>query len=524
MGIAKVTNYVTLTNPLVPSDVKLVKVTKVNYDRTLNTVTVSKWGDDIWELLHDAYNDGKTYFGFGLYDFPVAFYSPYYELGANMHGINIPTHSLESYTLGRYDVPNFVGMGLYIGVDTTGERPEYVFISKPAFVINNEAFPIPDERVPIMLDLNRTSGYYENNLLMPRTPINRRRYVDYYFRDYPNYTDEGVPTEVNGFPYGPDDSGESRPTDGGDMVDDSEPIGVDEIRTLFAGNLFRVYKLNTTGLSELSNFLLSPEFLDNIKKLFNDPMDYLISLTAMPTAAFTGINSSVKIGNVNTNISCTQLSNFFVDVDCGSIAIPQYFNAYLDYSPYTSISVYLIGCGVVPLNVDMFVGGHIYLKYRVDALTGQCLAFISNDNGLVSTHSGNLAYHIPLRSKDYSEMFSGVMTMTGGVIGGDYASASAGFMQTEKGIFKPHIVQGGAFSGNTSIMCNKKPYIIIERPTISIPKNYAHNIGFNSQIYSVLSRLHGFTKVKEIHLDNVIATREEKAELERLLKNGVVLP
>lgn len=355
--------------------------------------------------------------------------------------------------------------------------------------------------------------------------------ANYLMRDYHNlgFSDSGninkqQATIVQGFPFGSDDEGESKDVGGqGEMKDTSTPIEIDDPRILFVGNLFRVYKLNTTALSALSNYLLSSEFLDNVVKLFNDPMDYLISLTAIPTAAFSGNAENIKIGNVETNIGATRLSNFFVDIDCGSVNIPLYFDAFLDCAPYTSISLYLVGVGTVDLNVDMFLGQSVKLKYRVDALTGQCLVFVSNNDGLVATYSGNIAYHIPLRSKDYSEFFSGVMSTATAAMTGNALGVGAGALQLAQGVTKPRIVQGGSFGGNTSIMLNKKCYLIIERPSISIPKTYPNTIGYMSRISAQLSTLKGFTQVEAIHLDHVTATDEEKAELEALLKTGVIL-
>ena len=327
-----------------------------------------------------------------------------------------------------------------------------------------------------------------------------------------------------GFPYG---DGESEPKGGdGTMEDSSTPILVDNPRTMFVGNLFRVYNMSAVNLSELSSFLLDPSFTSSVSKLFNDPMDYLTSLAAIPFSGFTGTNETISIGSVESPITALRLNNFIADLDCGEIEFEEYFGSFMDYSPYTRVTIYLPMIGYVNINVDAFQNDKLALKYRIDVLTGQCVAFLSNSKGLVASYNGNCAYHIPLRSRDYSQMISGIAntaasTLIGGVSAPSFNGALNGALN-----FKPagSVTTAGSFSGNCGVLTNKKPYIIIERPSISVPKSYGHNIGYKSEITAKLSDLHGFTTVKAIHLDNFVATAEEKDELESLLRSGVVLP
>ena len=356
----------------------------------------------------------------------------------------------------------------------------------------------------------------------------------YILRDYNTlgFSDSGnigkqQPTVIDGFPFSSNGDGESGSKGGqGTMEDSSTPIPIDEPRTLFVGNLFRVYNMTVTALSELSNFLLDPTFTASVSKLFNDPMDYLTSLVAIPFSAFGGNNETITIGSVSSNIEAKRLNNFIADLDCGEINFIEYFETFMDYSPYTRVTIYLPMIGYININVDAFQNDKLALKYRVDVLTGQGVAFLSNSKGLVASYNGNCAYHIPLRSRDYSQMISGIAntaasTLIGGVSAPSFNGALNGALN-----FKPagSVTTAGSFSGNCGVLTNKKPYIIIERPSISVPKSYGHNIGYKSEITSKLSDLHGFTTVKAIHLDNVIATSEEKDELESLLRSGVVLP
>ena len=67
------------------------------------------------------------------------------------------------------------------------------------------------------------------------------------------------------------------------------------------------------------------------------------------------------------------------------------------------------------------------------------------------------------------------------------------------------------------------PYLIIERPRQSMPEGMNKYCGFPSNIRYKLYDLEGFTQVEYIHIEDVPATGEELAEIERLLKEGVIL-
>ena len=541
MSIGKVVNNATLVKVGDPTLIKSVRVTKGILDRANSKFTVREWGEDIsdWVIEHR----GEVWSFGGLSDAAVllsadTYGGAYYQIDMILGNSNVTSTSnkycenwLQQNPLPSETWNNGVGLkgcGVYLFYDgeTDPDKPTYFFIGAPVQIVLKR--PLVVHPVPYEHPFIQHKGYEVDGIWYPY--ISRIPYTDNIFRNYTlSDYDPGKanPTTIQGFPFGIDNDGESSSKGGqGDMIDDSTPIPIDEPRTLFVGNLFRVYNMTVTALSELSNFLLDPTFTASVSKLFNDPMDYLTSLVAIPFSGFTGNNETISIGSVESPITALRLNNFIADLDCGEINFIEYFESFMDYSPYTRVTIYLPMIGYVNINVDAFQNDKLALKYRIDVLTGQCVAFLSNSKGLVASYNGNCAYHIPLRSRDYSQMISGIAntaasTLIGGVSAPSFNGALNGALN-----FKPSgsVTTAGSFSGNCGVLTNKKPYIIIERPSISIPRSYPHNTGYKSEITSKLSDLHGFTTVKAIHLDNVTATAEEKDELESLLRSGVVLP
>ena len=88
---------------------------------------------------------------------------------------------------------------------------------------------------------------------------------------------------------------------------------------------------------------------------------------------------------------------------------------------------------------------------------------------------------------------------------------------------KPQVQRSGTVSGSAGLMGVQRPYIIIERPNISIPNGRHTFVGNTTNVTMPLSSCSGFTMVDEIHLDGVPCTENERDELYQILKKGVIL-
>ena len=365
----------------------------------------------------------------------------------------------------------------------------------------------------------------------------------YILKDYHllSYSDSGDitkqrPLVISGFPYG---DGESTSQGGqGEMTDTSDPIEIDSKPLLTTGDFLRVYRLTATDLSALQAKLISNGFLDNlIAKLRTDAMDYIVGLNAIPISAANVAASTIKIANLDTGINASYLSWYIEDIDFGEIALTEYFQTFMDYSPYTKLSVYIPYCGIVPLNVDNFMNDKISMKCRVDMLTGQFVVFVSNSVGVVTTVSGNCAYQLPIRANDYNRLVTSGLGLLGGIVGTAGALATGniplavgaglgtvgGLVATSQAMTKPDVTSKGSLGGNYGLLGNRTPYLIIQRPTISVPSDYGKTIGYMSRITAKLGDLTGYTVVEEIHLEHISATDDEKRLIENALKSGVIL-
>lgn len=80
----------------------------------------------------------------------------------------------------------------------------------------------------------------------------------------------------------------------------------------------------------------------------------------------------------------------------------------------------------------------------------------------------------------------------------------------------------GTASSNAGMLLPRRPYLIIRRNKDYTPSEIGHNYGFPSNSYVKLANCHGYTKVKDVHIE-ISCTQDERAEIESLLKQGVIL-
>ena len=210
----------------------------------------------------------------------------------------------------------------------------------------------------------------------------------------------------------------------------------------------------------------------------------------------------------------------------------------MDYSPYVKISMFLPYIGFVNLGTDDIMGGSINVQYNIDVLTGDCIAFIKHDSkGVLYAYHGNCLTNVPVSGqnyanalKNYYESVAGIIPATtngaaGGPIGA-IAGAATGALNAASNVVlnsKPTFQRSGNIGGSAGILGVQKPFVIIERPNISVPNKVQHYLGQTSNITMGLGECSGLTVVEAVHLNGISATAKELAEIDSLLKGGVIL-
>ena len=345
---------------------------------------------------------------------------------------------------------------------------------------------------------------------------------------------------------------------GGDPIKDT---GVPTIEATDSG-LMTLYNPTVSELQALGRFLWSDGLdLNSFKKLFNDPFDTLLGLSIIPIAPPTSGTKNIMFGNLDSGVTAKVISHQFVpNVDMGSITLGEVYNGALDYSPFTTVSIYLPFIGYRELNVQDVMNSKIHLVYKFDVLTGGCIAELyvdhlktgnkSKDNskfkweshsGLLASFEGQCAVNIPLASQDYTNTIKAMIGAVG-MVGGAAASfatgnpalgvaaLAVGSANSAMQASTPTVQRSGHLSSSNAIMANLTPFLTVTRPHQCKPANYYKLRGVPSQIYVpklsnlTTSKHNYYLQVAEIPDIKVAgATDTEIAEIKNLLKEGVVL-
>ena len=298
-----------------------------------------------------------------------------------------------------------------------------------------------------------------------------------------------------------------------------------------ASALYAIYNPTLSQINAFGAWLWSDNFIEQIKKLFNDPMQAIIGLHKVYATPATSGSQNIKVGYLDSGVSANVVSNQYTTIDCGTVTLSEYFHNVFDYAPYTQINLYLPFIGIVNLDNADVMRSSIHIVYHVDVLSGACLAEVKvtrdGAGGTLYQYTGNASVTLPISSGSYMGIVSSIASIAGG-IAGTIASGGAALPMLASAAgsalnARAKVEHSGGFSGNAGAMGGKIPYLIISRPQVALANNFQKYIGYPANYTTKLSNCKGFVKVLECHIENVNATNTELTEIESILKEGVLV-
>lgn len=381
-----------------------------------------------------------------------------------------------------------------------------------------------------------------------------------------------VEPSPSGGPYVTDDY--DTPIGGNDDPDDtSDTITEDALPTIGAtvSGLCTAYVPTLTQMQALANQLVDPTWYQALGSTVLNVSDAVIGLQVLPFVVPSTLSQNQwKLNflgiSLPSGIYLNKANQQFCEVPCGTIHVTPYWNNCLDYNPYTQISVFLPFCGFFELDTDDVMDHDLEIKYRVDIMSGACLATIKVDGSIMYQFAGECGNQIPVSSVSFDNFLQSAMqlaiTTASGSIGLAAAGASATmqkekiamsdmsagdkqiaedavntemkFKKSQNGVgllaatagavisAKGQYKHAGCIAGSPGFLGVRKPYLIIKRPKQIMPSLYGDFRGYPTNTVMKLSDCHGYTEVDSIRLNIPNATVDEIYECETLLKEGVV--
>lgn len=367
--------------------------------------------------------------------------------------------------------------------------------------------------------------------------------------DSPNY-DPSIPNIIIKYFY-PEDYVQSTPQNGGNTVQTSGQLqdnytnsnnGPSNIpNTDIKGGLYTLWHPSADNLQKLGAFLYGGTTQGTIASIIGDPINAIIQLTEWAVTPVDGPVKSPVICNIGaTELKMPTIPNQFMQFDCGTIEIPREYHDFRDYEPYTRLNLFLPFVGDVTISTNDCITPHkIHVIYNIDFLSGVACAEVLVDEDVRYAYQAAMCAAVPVTSSDASRLIASIIgaavgTVGGGVMGG-IVGGTAGSRMTARALIggvsdvaiSPingiQTQRTGSISANTGLLGEMKPYVLVTRPISVVADQYKSLLGQPYQLDGTLGSQKGFVKVREVHLDGITATEAEKTEIERLLKEGVIL-
>ena len=346
-------------------------------------------------------------------------------------------------------------------------------------------------------------------------------------------------------PYNPTTPIEDLPSD---TITPTYPT--DYIGKYIGAGFYKLFIPTVAQLNAFVNYLYTQTFMDAIMQLWNKMLgieEMIVGVNIIPGTPGVAGTAVPKVGWVSMTES--QAMNYtvqqYLEINLGSLTVSRAWGNYLDFAPYTKISIYLPFIGERTLDTNDVMCKTLNVRYHIDLLSGNCVAYVYVGGSIHYQFSGNCAYSIPISSADTANLFlqplkaiagmtlAGVGVATGNpmaMVAGNALGATIG--SDENGttitppsaeISAPDVRKVDGLNANTGYMGTIRPYLSIERVKPDINAGFGAEIGYQSNKFRTLGNLAGFTKVSEVHLEGITATTAELTQIEAMLKEGVII-
>lgn len=365
-------------------------------------------------------------------------------------------------------------------------------------------------------------------------------------KNFPLYVPAGVPDNETG-------GGEGNGDNDSDKVD--EPKNPD-LSPISAGN--NLYAMTQTELEQTFNFLWDghnkdilgvtvseANIIDTLCNCFYMPFDILSHDSAHC------VEATVTAGGYASEVNSKAIiSGYNKRFNFGDLEISEYYGSYLDYAPFTTVSIYLPYIGIKPLDVSKVMGKTINVTYAVDFSQGIVTAYISyyydGNKQVFAEFSGQMGIPVKITGKNTTAAENAVKDAafavggfalaaisvlaapaTGGAsLIGTAGAVGAGINAIGKTInattLQPDSVSVGNAGAENWLLSPQGCYVFIQRPRTATPENFKDTNGWATRYTGTISEFTGYLECSTV-INTVSATAEEKNQITNLLKQGVYI-
>lgn len=259
-------------------------------------------------------------------------------------------------------------------------------------------------------------------------------------------------------------------------------------------------------------------------------IDYVIDCHAIPTSISGATVEGLKVGYRQFNdLQVAKATEDYVDVDCGSLSIGEYFASYLDFAN-VSCDLFLPFVGFVPIDSEYWNGGTLKVVYRFNIVDGSFQAKVlatSSKSQLADTiigqYGGVACVHYPITGLQYSNVVAGLVNGSINAVakGGSGDIGGVATSLANMAMLRPDNPMSNGYNASSGFLSHRTPYLVIKRPSPQFSSLYPKEKGVPLNVAMKLSSVKGFTTIENPVL-NISCSDREYNELVNLLKSGVI--
>lgn len=279
--------------------------------------------------------------------------------------------------------------------------------------------------------------------------------------------------------------------------------------------------------------------VDNISNFTNmfinsKLIDYVIDCHCIPVQPTNTGSENIKIGFKSFTPTAPKATVDYVDFDCGTLNIKEYYSNFIDYVG-TKAKLYLPFVGFVPIENEYFQNGLLQVIYRFNIIDGSFMAYVLSSsskselsNSVIASYGGNACVHIPITGLNYSNMVSGIASGTVATIATASINKGLGAVTAVNSALntlssKPSMQSSNGYNSTSAYLGIRYPYLIIEREVSNFSELYNNENGLPCNITKKISDLSGFIQMDNCHMETLPCMEEEKEMIQTLLSSGIIV-
>ena len=288
------------------------------------------------------------------------------------------------------------------------------------------------------------------------------------------------------------------------------------------GVLTTTYSMTIERLNQLGGFLWGANIFDEFSLVNSNPIENIISCKNIPIS-LSGTDEIIHLGNVDTGTNGAKVASNFSTLSVGQIALPTKYNSFLDFAPYTKITIYLPYIGFKEIDATIAIGKTLKVAYVADVITGGCIAQIFINGTRFYEFSGEMGVDIPITASNRAQVeasyISNAVGMGASLASGNITGAVDSVLASATA--KYNYSSTDTPNANCVASVNRTCYVIIERPTYQELSQFNHTKGKMCNLSKTIGSLKGFTICDaNIDLKGITATEQEKQEISSILSSG----